>query len=129
LPVPKNDDFWWQLLADSKIKIFAKLPFVKSQVSDHELFCVAIKEVEPSQDDITLLYLETKNQLDANQVEEILQQVNFEVECILSQNLAQDLNVFLFEIRGFVSEDDPKLDKLSENDLWANILGYYATQI
>ncbi len=129
LPVPNSSqEPWWQLIVDSNINIFAKIPFIENE-SDHELFCVAIKEVEPSQSDKTLLYLETKNNIEKNQIEEILQELNFEISSLSSQNSAQDMAIFLYEIKGYIAYDNIDLRNLQDKDMRAKILGYFATQI
>lgn len=127
LPIPKISiqDNWWQLLINSKIKIFAKLPFVKDKNNNHELFCLAIKDVKPSYSDRTILYLESLSSINQETIKRILKDNKINSPFLLTQYS----NDILYDVDGYYDERSNIMLDFKENNFKATILGHYATPI
>lgn len=128
LPPPTAQDFWCESLIGSDVKIFAKIPFIQNNASDLELFCLAIKDVEPSDNDRTLIYLESNDDLSEEKVESALQSYNFMAQCLNARNYAdKKQNSLLFDISGYLHNDSEIVNALQkELNTSINILGHYA---
>lgn len=132
-PVSKEnqDNLWWRFLIGSSIKIFAKIPFIKDEENDNELFCAGLKIAHPSQSDITLLNITLVDQeLTFEEIDYILQNANLNLVKILDYNFSQENKHYFCEISGYYNLQSEEIDELQKNpELSCDILGYYATQI
>ena len=112
-----NND-WWQYLAKSNIKIFAKIPFQSN--SDHKLYCLAIKNVEPSKNDVTILSTKYNNDIDLCQIQKKISDLGYKLS-IIAHNIQN--KSLLIEILGYL--DDKDLVKINDQ-ISAKIIGYCA---
>lgn len=129
---------WWLNLANnnSKIKIFAKIPFVryqKDQQQNDDLFIVAIKDAERSQDDNTLLSIELDNNISKTQIQNILSEVGLKGEVLRSAKLEQvnDITFHLLQLEGFFDESDKEIKLFLKSKIkpFGKIIGHYPKPI
>lgn len=133
LPKDKNDDIdrdWWVNLANntSGIKVFAKIPMIDGY-AEYDLVALAIKEVEKSDFDNSLLCIETSNEVKEGQFLADLS-ANFEDFKVIKSSKSEKYgnNIFyLVEIKGFLEEKDQKLVDFSSSESrpYVKILGVY----
>ncbi len=137
LPKDKSDNIdrdWWISLANNTagIKVFAKIPMIEGSF-EYNLVALAIKEVEKSDQDSSLLCIETSNEVRESQFLEDLS-ANFEDFKVLKSSKSEKYgnNIFyLVEIKGFLEEKSEKIEnfKTSESKPYVKILGVYPQSI
>ncbi len=129
---PLKDESWWikLLKTDNKFHIFAKIPFLKYKENhnqDSDLFIAAIKDPEQSENDKTLLAINSN--LDFKNIENIFNKNNAKFT-ILKQKITDDESYNLVQIDNFYTENEQLIIDLNHNSqINAKIIGYYATEI
>lgn len=137
LPCDKNEqNNWWINLANNKsgIKVFAKLPFLKSLDKDcAELVALAVKKPEKSSSDETLLCIETDKEISKSQILNALKENKIDGKILKSTTTKQVENIVfhLVELRRYFDEESPEIKNLSKSKIkpFVKILGCYPSQI
>ena len=138
LPKNQSDDSssdWWITLANntSGIRVFAKIPLIKDS-SEHNLVALAIKEVEQSSQDTSLLCIEVSREATESQFLADLAAnfSNFEVlKSIKSEKINRNATFYLVEVHNFLENDSDEIANFntSKSKPYVKILGVYPTQI
>jgi chorismate mutase len=120
----KDDDFWISLAKNNKMKIFAKIPFIKT--SGVDLILVAKKQQEKSTSDRSVIYLEEETKIQSKDVLLNLKKSNIDGEVLRNVD-----KKYLIEVFGYFDEKSREvIDFSKRNDnLKIKILGCYPTQI
>lgn len=126
-----EDENWWVNLANNQsgIKIFAKLPFFNNE-NGPNLYAAAIKEMEKSENDITLLSIELSDEKSQTQLERSLKECDFDFlikKSAIVKNIS-GARFYFVEIKGFCSENDERLNLLKSSEIkpFVRILGVFA---
>lgn len=135
LPCDKQNkvEKWWISLINNKsgIRVFAKIPFIGE--SSYDLVAVAIKEPEKSEEDQTLIAIETNSLFSKNQVEESFKKSGLKFRILKSDKLEQINNVHfhLVEVEGFFTDESSEIKSLSKSEIkpFVKILGHFAKTI
>lgn len=138
LPKNRGDDSlsdWWITLANntSGIKAFAKIPLIQDS-TEHDLVALAIKVVERSAQDTSLLCVEISRETTENQFLADLAAnfTNFAVlKSIKSEKINKNATFYLVEVNNFLDNDSEELVNFnsSKSKPYVKILGVYPTQI
>lgn len=106
---------WWRTLAQQEAhhapRLFAHVPFVtaKSESQRRSSFAIARLEPEPTEDDVTLLAVETSD-VSINRLTTAFATAGFKASRIhFSADPAQQTTHHLLEVQGFVAHDNAKL--------------------
>lgn len=118
LPFPESGEAgcWWPNLArsgDSTPRIIARLPFAnaaKEGVS--EALAISLINPEPSGDDSSFLVLELTEPLSRGSLKTLLEKAGLPVIALQSGEGSEGLQ--LLEVAGFVTQDDPSLQRLKD---------------
>ena len=141
LPSPKDQDSWWTALPNNDSvppRIVARLPFLlqKSRTDEYpEVLVIAKVAPEPSGEDVSLLVIELRKDIDGNQLNELLHTVDLTADRLTTcRDSARTRNTLhLLAIEGFVHQGDTRLEQLiqSTDQLVTNITvaGAYAKQL
>jgi chorismate mutase/prephenate dehydratase len=135
VPLPSDDDTdpWWiRLMVPDGLRIAYKLPFFTDTnaraTANGKAVAFAVGRVlpEPTDDDRTLLVIETEDPLSRASLGGMLERADFAYQIIAS--CQQGAWFHLVAVEGFVSTNDDQLDVLSANDeiLRTVIIGSYA---
>jgi chorismate mutase len=136
--IDNNSENWWINIAgnNSNIRVFAKIPFIEksnNQAPKKELVVVAIKEAEKSNEDKTLLVVETSKEVSRSQIQQVLKDCDLNGKILKSTKLKQVDNIIfsLIEIDGFFIQSDPKIAEFSKSKIrpFAKVIGNYPTPI
>ena len=126
LPLPQNGEKepWWPALASQTEnqtgpRVIWRLPFFASptgQFEQLEALVVAKLTPEPSGQDVTLMAIETDQDVSQARIVEQLGQCDFAPQPLAVQELAQTgQRLLLSELDGFVAADDGRLQAFREN--------------
>jgi chorismate mutase len=141
---------WWQKLGNVKgfngnLKIFMKLPFYKNSDKDYDknskiskpknskqpiLFLLANKESEQSQQDNSLIYIESSNKLNEKNLDLVKDGKKITLKIIDQNQNSENKFCFLIEIEGFFNDED--LAKLKIRNKFIKkikLLGNYPKEI
>ncbi len=143
LPLPQDtEELWWVSLADSTRampKVFAQLPGYESDEkgASQEPAALAVGNVdlEPSQDDITLIAFSVAEGLSRAKVSTLWQKLGVRGNIIATTatDSRQDLVWYLFEAQGFMLEGGDVLTKfrqeLGKGLLILKVIGAYAAPV
>lgn len=143
LPVPESDDEdpWWPLLvseSDNTLKIIARLPFVEdgsSRFEDLAALVVSRMPQDDTSDDRSLIVIGANARISRASINQLLQAVDLEGRSITALDVREDRPewLHLVEVGGFLGEDDPKLQTLSEAGSgrinWVVTIGGYANPV
>ena len=141
LPSDKHPDPWWATLpSEGEVppRIIARLPFVKQETRAAEYteaLVVAKVQPEPSGEDVSLLVIELRKDIDGNQLNELLHTVDLTADRLTTcRDSARTRNTLhLLAIEEFVHQGDTRLEQLiqSTDQLVTNITvaGAYAKQL
>lgn len=134
-----NLDHWWINIANNQkgLKVFAKIPFViDSQDSVQEvddLFIMAIKDAEKSQQDKTLLVLEVPGDSSIYALQKLFDQNQFAANIIKNVKIKEIYNFtfYLVEVAGFYDQNDAEIESLKNSKLKPHIkvIGHYPVPI
>jgi chorismate mutase len=134
-----NSDHWWVNISNSKngLKVFAKIPFIEHErdknIDKDELFVVAIKDAEESNDDKTLMVLELNNDYSAGLLQKSLIEFGFKAKIIKNVKLKEvrSVSFYLIEIDGFYTNESDAVREISQSKLRPHIkiIGNYPTPI
>lgn len=134
---PNHAD-WWLTLAYQQEKpprVFAHVPFVahKSESTRFSSFAIARIEAEPTEDDITLLAVESTD-ISINKLNTAFAMAGMKASRIaFTNNPAQNTVHHLLQIPEFIAPDDTRigkaLEKLGEAIIGHKLLGTYAAPI
>ncbi len=122
---------WWLNLANNKfgLKIFAKIPFLKDENSNHQLFLSAIKQPEESGSDNSLLVIEINKNFNENHLINAFE--NCAISAKILDNFSSENHFYLVETKGFFDFGNEKLINFSQEKISpiVKIIGYYPQQI
>lgn len=125
---------WWMTLANNRdgLRVFAKIPLLENADKNApQLVAVAIKEPEKSQEDSTLLYVESAKEIGATQILSALKGEGIAAEILKSVKLQQfdGIAFHLLELDGFYLEKD--FVNFSKNKIkpFIKVLGHFAKAI
>lgn len=134
----ENHANWWLTLAqqqENPPKLFAHIPFVanKSEASRYSSFAIARIEAEPTDDDITLLAVETLD-ISINRLNTAFAMAGMKASRIAFVNNNSTNTVHhLLQIPEYIAPDDARIpaifEKLGDAVLGSRILGTYALPI
>lgn len=129
---------WWLTLAqqeENPPRLFAHVPFVagKGEASRHSSFAIARVETEPTDDDITLLAVETSD-ISINRLNTAFAMAGMKSTRIAFTNNPARSTVFhLLQIPEFIAPGDARLagtlEKLGDAVMGYRVLGTYAAPI
>jgi chorismate mutase len=118
---------WWSILSNSKseAKIFALIAKANSKEkaihTQNDLFLVASKEAEKSQQDNSLLTLEVSKKFPKKDILSTLKKANLKAKI-----LDQQTTLYLIELKGFYDNRSKEITTLKNNfDLKVKIIGNY----
>jgi chorismate mutase/prephenate dehydratase len=118
---------WWLDLANNKpdLKIFAKIPFLKDENSNHQLFLSAIKQPEESSSDNSLLVIEINKNFNENHLINAFE--NCAISAKILSNFSKETNVYLVETQGFFDLKNEKLINFCQEKISpiVKIIGHY----
>ena len=141
LPSPEDQNSWWTVLPNNDAvppRIVARLPFLLQESRTDEcpeVLVVAKVAPEPSGEDVSLLVIELREDIDGSQLNELLHTVGLTVDILTTcRDSARTRNILhLLAIGGFVHQGDTRLEQLvqSTDGLVTNITvaGAYAKQL
>lgn len=126
-------EHWWISLAgnNKNLKIFAKIPFIEYHKDDEAkgLVAMAIKEVEKSSEDKTLLTIEVNSKTLPEEVLSSLKAAKLKGQIFKSARIKEVDNVtfYLVEIEGFFEASSPEIISLSKSLIrpYVKVLGNY----
>ena len=141
LPSPEDQNSWWTVLPNNDAippRIVARLPFLLQESRTDEcpeVLVVAKVAPEPSGEDVSLLVIELREDIDGSQLNELLHTVDLTADRLTTcRDSARTRNTLhLLAIEGFVHQGDTRLEQLiqSTDQLVTNITvaGAYAKQL
>ena len=118
LPFPESGEAgcWWPNLArsgESTPRVIARLPFTGSAKEGvSEALAISLIDPEPSGDDSSFLVLELTEPLSRGSLKTVLEKAGLTVIALQSGEGSEGLQ--LLEVAGFVTQDDPGLQRLKE---------------
>jgi chorismate mutase len=138
LPLPAEDEppqaAWWTALMQNdepRIRVVGKLPFWSPRPEGApgvEALVVGAIAPDESGDDRTLIGLELEEGMSRARLSAALSAANLAPEMLLLRR-DSGLDRALAEVRGFVSDDDPRLARLERPVSRAVVLGAYAVPL
>ena len=123
LPLPQDDDMdpWWRHLARTvapRPQVIARLPFCENpgaRFEDLEALAVAIHDIDPSSDDLSLLVVSTSDHISRASLNSLVADAGFDgrgVANYVEPEVASE-RLYLAEVNGLVAAADPRLGKLA----------------
>lgn len=116
LPLPHDEDVWWlALMSDQhdRLRVFGRLPFVASVVGDGEearALALGRLELEPSDDDLSLLAIEAEPDVSRGRLRDLLVAAGFTPVWLAACRPPAPPQAFhLVEVGGFVRDGDERL--------------------
>lgn len=134
LPVPDQspDGGWWQKLPDD-VKIFACVPFIIQGDAPPNLLLIARLTPEETGDDVTLISIETRNEVSQNRLKTLFDQQGVAVNWLASEHFPSGHRVHLIEMKGFFELHDSPLQmvmrELDSSLVALKVLGAYASPL
>ena len=135
LPAPAEDarDAWWMALRQTepcRIHIVARLPFWAPRpegAARVSALVVGTSAPDPSGHDRTLIAIELDSEASRARIVGALNAAGLTVaDVLLCRSPADDVAHALVEVEGFLSEDDPRLDRLLSPLRRPVVIGAYA---
>jgi chorismate mutase len=122
LPLPQDGeaDPWWRFMiggADNMPRVIARLPFVDNpgaRFEDLQAMVVACLPFDESGDDLSWLVVSTTEQISRRSLTDHLAAVDLGARAITSFTEGGAGGAHLFEVDGYVTEDDPRLGAFAE---------------
>lgn len=122
LPVPQDGEMdpWWRYMsggADNVPRIIGRLPFVDNSIAQSEGFqalVVACLPFDASGDDVSWLVVTTSEQVSRRSLTDHLTAVDLGGRSITSFSGGGGGDAHLFEVDGYVMQDDVRLKKFTE---------------
>lgn len=134
LPVPGQapDESWWLKLPED-VKIFACVPFIIEGDEPPSVLLLARVEPEPTGDDVTLLIVETRQDVSQSRLKAAFDKHKVGVSWLKQENFPSEHRAHLIEMKGFYTLQDTVLQELRQ-ELGASLvamrlLGSYAVPI
>jgi chorismate mutase/prephenate dehydratase len=116
LPLPHDEDVWWlALMSDQhdRLRVFARLPFVASVGGDGEearALALGRLELEPSDDDLSLLAIEAEPDVSRGRLRDLLAAAGLAPFWLAAGRPPAPPQAFhLVEVGGFVRDGDERL--------------------
>lgn len=142
LPLPGETaaEAWWPALigdADPRMQVIARLPFCgpgAGRGGEIEAFAVAPVTPEETGDDRSLLAVETRTDVSRTQLSAKLANAGLSILTYWDMRaFAPDARVHLIEVSGFVTDADPRVQRLAhgndESVRYVRCIGAYATPL
>jgi len=119
LPLPNDDEAWWVSLMsdhDSRLRVFARLPFVSSHGDEVRALAIGQLEMEPSGEDLALLAIEAEPGLSRGRLRELLGTAGLNPGWASTWRPATPVPALhLVEVDGFVADGDTRLAEVQKS--------------
>lgn len=134
LPMPDSttEDSWWLKLPED-VNIFACVPFIIAGDAPPSVVLIARTAPEPTGDDITLIAIETEQDVSQSRLKAIFDRHQVQVNWLAVENFSSSHRAHLIEMKGFYALQDDVLQnirrELDSSLIALRHLGGYATPI
>lgn len=118
LPLPdlSPEGSWWLKLPED-VKIFACVPFIIEGDAPPSVLLVAKTDPEPTGDDVTLITIETKQEVSQGRLKAAFDKHKMPVTWLASESFPSGHKIHLVELKGFCTLSDPVFQLIrSETD-------------
>lgn len=141
VPVPQSeeDEVWWSYLArdyEDAPRITAKLPFTKTDASARdrvEALTISYVAQEDTGDDHSYIIVETREELSRSGMRTLFQSAGMEAADVQTPSREPGSMLHLVEIIGFVGPEDPRLQRLKDDNkskiAWVRAVGGFAVPL
>lgn len=135
LPLPSDEDSWWLALLhhEPRLHVIARLPFWKPRpdgAPDVSALVVAPAAPDSSEDDRSLVALECDGDVSRARLSGELTAAGLPpASMIAARQQGAPVSFFLVEVPGYLTDEDPRLGKLSSVLRQPVVLGCYAVPL
>lgn len=112
MPSPTQDGGWWQKLPDD-VKIFACVPFIIQGDAPPELLLIARTTPEDTGDDISLISIETQQDVSQTRLKALLDKQALASNWLSVESFSSGHRIHLIELKGYHTQESPALATVS----------------